>query len=167
MTNVVLLVLVLLAGGAGWWAGNRSGADAREALTKTQQLGKQALQEHDRETTSLKQQLAKINADFERAQQAREAQQAKDKQALDAALAGRDKTISDLKRNVASQQSLLIHLQQQLADPALPTAKREAMQGDFDRLNATLQLNQQRVHGMQCSKVPVPDELLQPLRLGS
>ena len=167
MKYVVVLMVILLAGGAGWLLGSRSGADAREALARAQELGKQVQHAHEQETTSLKQQLAKIKADFDQGQQAREAQHAQSKQALDAALAGRDKTIADLNRSVARQQARLTFLQQQLNNPSLPMAERATLKGEVDRLNDELQQERQRVQGVQCSKVPVPDELLQPLRLGT
>lgn len=166
MRNLVLLIVMVLAGGAGWWAGSWSGRDAKAALAKAQEIGEQAQKAHADETQALKKQLESIGSEFEAKQKARDAEFATAKGALDTALAGRDKTIADLQRSSGSKQTRIVEIEKRVADPSLPLAERNALQADIDRLKAEVSAERARVAGLECSKVPVPAELLAPLRVG-
>lgn len=166
MRNLVLLIVMVLAGGAGWWAGSWKGRDAIAALEKAKELGEQAQKAQVAETQALKKQLESIGAEFEAKQKARDAEFASAKGALDSALAGRDKTIAALQRSSGSKQTRIVEIEKRVADPTLPSAERGALQSEIDRLRAEVSAERARVAGLECSKVPVPAELLAPLRVG-
>lgn len=166
MRNLVLLIVMVLAGGAGWWAGSWSGRDAKQALAKAAELGEQAKKAHAEETQALKARLDGIGAELEARQKARDTEFASAKQQLEGLLAGRDKTISELKRSSSGKQTRIVEIEKRVADPALPVAERNTLQAEIARLQGEVQAERTRVAGLECSKVPVPPELLAPLRVG-
>ena len=68
MRNLVLLIVMALAGAGGWYVGSWSGRDAIAALAKAKDLGEQAQTEHDKTVKSLNQKLAGLTGEFEQGQ---------------------------------------------------------------------------------------------------
>ncbi|MEK8049289.1 hypothetical protein AACH10_03465 [Ideonella sp. DXS22W] len=166
MRNLVLLIVMVLAGGAGWWAGSWKGRDAIAALEKAKDLGEQAKKAHADETQALKARLDGIQAEFDAKQKARDAEFATAKGALDTALAGRDQTIAALQRSSDGKQTRIVEIEKRVADPTLPVVERNTLQAEITRLQGEVQAERARMAGLECSRVPVPAELLAPLRVG-
>lgn len=164
MQNLVYLIIMVLAGGAGWYGGSWKGRDAIAALDQAKAVGEQAIAERDKLQTELKQSLAKLTSEFEQGQQLRDAEQAKVTVALNTALAGRDKTIDGLRRMTAGKQSEIQRITAQIADKATAPSDLPRLQAEIERLNKEVKDKETQIAGFECSKVPVPAELLQPLR---
>lgn len=187
MRNLVLLIVALLAGAAGWYVGSWSGRDAIQALAKAKALGEQAQTAHDQVVKGLNDRLAGLGAEYAQGKKTLEDAHAQAKQEFSSVLAGRDQRIADLGRVRTSTQSQLAGLKQALAHASTGASTgantgtgtgtgagtgatpqdRERLQADITRLEKQLADQQTLIAGLECSKVAVPGELLAPLRLGA
>ena len=177
MRNLVLLIVALLAGAAGWYVGSWSGRDAIQALAKAKVLGEQAQVAHDKAVKGLNDQLAGLGAEYAQGKKSLEDAHAQAKREFSTVLAGRDQRIADLGRVRTSTQTQLAGLKQALANAGTATGTgtgsgatpqdRERLQADIARLEKQVADQQTLIAGLECSKVAVPAELLAPLRLGS
>lgn len=175
MRNLVLLIVALLAGAAGWYGGSWSGRDAIQALAKAKALGEQAQAEHAKAVKGLNDQLAGLGADYAQGKKSLEDAHAQAKREFSTVLAGRDQRIADLGRVRTTTQTQLAGLKQALANAGTGTGTaggataqdRERLQADINRLEKQVADQQTLIAGLECSKVAVPGELLAPLRLGA
>lgn len=185
MRNLVLLIVALLAGAAGWYVGSWSGRDAIQALAKAKMLGEQAQTAHDQVVKGLNDRLAGLGAEYAQGKKTLEDAHAQAKQEFSSVLAGRDQRIAELGRVRTGTQSQLAGLRQALAQASTSASTgantgagtgtgtgttpqdRERLQADITRLEKQLADQQTLIAGLECSKVAVPSELLAPLRLGA
>ena len=187
MRNLVLLIVALLAGAAGWYAGSWSGRDALQALAKAKALGEQAQAEHDKAVKGLNDRLAGLGAEYAQGKKTLEDAHDQAKRDFSTVLAGRDQRIADLGRVRTSSQTQLAALKQALANAnanananagtgtgtgtgpgtGATAQDRERLQADITRLEKQVADQQTLIAGLECSKVAVPAELLAPLRLGA
>lgn len=175
MRNLVLLIVALLAGAAGWYGGSWSGRDAIQALAKAKALGEQAQAEHDKAVKGLNDRLAGLGAEYAQGKKTLEDAHAQAKREFSTVLAGRDQRIAELGRVRTSTQTQLAGLKQALANAGTGTGTaggatpqdRERLQADINRLEKQVADQQTLIAGLECSKVAVPAELLAPLRLGA
>ena len=79
MQNLIYLIIMVLAGGAGWYGGSWKGRDAIQALDKAKTVGEQAIAERDKLDRDLKQSLARLTNEFAQGQQQRDAEHVKGK----------------------------------------------------------------------------------------
>ncbi len=175
MRNLVLLIVALLAGAAGWYVGSWSGRDAIQALAKAKALGEQAQTAHDQAVKGLNDRLAGLGAEYAQGKKSLEDAHAQAEREFAAVLAGRDQRIADLGRVRSSTQTQLAGLKQALANAGTGTGTgagatpqdRARLQADIARLEKQVADQQTLIAGLECSKVAVPSELLAPLRLGA
>ncbi len=173
MRNLVLLIVALLAGAAGWYVGSWSGRDAIQALAKAKALGEQAQTAHDQAVKGLNDRLAGLGAEYAQGKKSLEDAHAQAEREFAAVLAGRDQRIADLGRVRSSTQTQLAGLKQALANAGTGTGAgatpqdRARLQADIARLEKQVADQQTLIAGLECSKVAVPSELLAPLRLGA
>ena len=175
MRNLVLLIVALLAGAAGWYVGSWSGRDAIQALAKAKALGEQAQVEHDKAVKGLNDRLAGLGAEYAQGKKSLEDAHAQAQREFATVLAGRDQRIAELGRARSSTQSQLAGLKQALANAGTGTGAgssatpqdRARLQADITRLEKQVADQQTLIAGLECSKVAVPAELLAPLRLGA
>ena len=173
MRNLVLLIVALLAGAAGWYVGSWSGRDAIQALAKAKALGEQAQTAHDQAVKGLNDRLAGLGAEYAQGKKSLEDAHAQAEREFAAVLAGRDQRIADLGRVRSSTQTQLAGLKQALANAGTGTGAgatpqdRARLQADIARLENQVADQQTLIAGLECSKVAVPSELLAPLRLGA
>lgn len=166
MRNLVLLIAMVAAGVAGWWAGSWKGRDAIAALEKAKTIGEQVQTAHAQETAALKSRLEAIGAEFAQQQKAREEQFAGARQALETALSGRERTLLALRSSSAGKALQLAEVQKAAEAPGRSAEERAAMQAEIVRLKTELDAERLRAAGLECTKVAVPEELLTPLRVG-
>jgi chromosome segregation ATPase len=164
MQKLIYLIIMALAGSAGWYAGSWKGRDALQALDKAKAAGEQAVAERNQIERELKQNTARLTSEFEQAQRARDAMHVKLTDELNAALAGRDKTIVELGRARDSRQAEIRRLSSQVADAATTPEERQRLQAEIDRLSREVKDKETQIAGFECSKVPVPAPLLSPLQ---
>ena len=159
------MIVILLAGGAGWYGGSWWGRDAIQALAKVNELGRQARAEHDKVARDLKQSTADQIAKYEQDQKRRDAAHIREKRKLDAELANRDRTIARLRSERQGQQTQIAKTEMRLADTT-QSEERQRLLGEITRLQKSLADRQAQIEGFECTKVPVPATLLTPLQGG-
>ena len=164
MQNLIYLVIMALAGGAGWYGGSWKGRDAITALGQAKAVGAQAVAERDKLQLDLKQELARLTGEFQQGQQQRDTDHVKQATALKTALASSDKTITELRRVQSGKQTEITRLAAQAADQATAPAERLRLQAEVARLQREVQDRETQIAGFECSKVAVPAELLSPLQ---
>ncbi|MDO9285519.1 MAG: hypothetical protein Q7U26_11515 [Aquabacterium sp.] len=164
MQNLIYLIIMALAGGAGWYAGSWKGRDAIEALDKAKAVGEQAIAERDQLDRDLKQRVARLTSEFQQGQQQRDAEHAKVKDELTGALAQRDKTIAALGRARDSSQATIRSNEARLQDATTSAEERQRLLADNARLKQEVADKETQIAGFECSKVPVPAPLLTPLQ---
>ena len=167
MGKLLLLIVMVLAGGAGWTVGSWSGRDALQALSKAKELGEQAQTEHDKVVKALNQRIVAMTTDFEQDKKKLDDDHAKARTEFSAALANRDQRIADLGRARSGAQSQIAALQQAATSASASPEDRARLQAEITRLQKTVADQQTLIAGLECSKVQVPAELLAPLRVGS
>ena len=166
MRNLVLLIVMVLAGGAGWYAGSWSGRDAISALAKAKAVGEAAQSEHDKTVKGLNQKLAGMNSDFEQGQKKLADDHAQAKAEFNATLAQRDQRISDLGKQRSATQTRIVTLRETVAAPGASAEDKARAQAEITRLEKLVADQKTLIAGLECSKEKVPDELLAPLRRG-
>lgn len=164
MQNLIYLIILVLAGGAGWYAGSWKGRDAIEALDKAKAVGEQAIAERDKLDRDLKQNLARLTSEFETVRQQRDAEHAKVTSELTGALAQRDKTIADLNRVRDSSRAAIRRNEGLIKDASTSAEERQRLQAENARLKQEVADKETQIAGFECSKVPVPAPLLSPLQ---
>jgi len=164
MKYLVLLIIMALSGAAGWYGGSWRGRDAIQALEKAQAMAKEAVAERDKREGELKQTLAQRTAEYQQGQAQRDADHAKVRGDLTAALAGRDKTIADLGRARDSRQAEIARLKAQSEQVGTTPEEKLRLQAEIDRLKRDVADKETQIAGFECSKVPVPEKLLTPLQ---
>ena len=164
MQNLIYLIILVLAGGAGWYAGSWKGRDAIEALDKAKAVGEQAIAERDKLDRDLKQNLARLTSEFETVRQQRDAEHARVTSELTGALAQRDKTIADLNRVRDSSRAAIRRNEGLIKDASTSAEERQRLQAENARLKQEVADKETQIAGFECSKVPVPAPLLSPLQ---
>jgi len=164
MQNLIYLIIMALAGGAGWYGGSWQGRDAITALGQAKAVGAQAIAERDKLQLDLKQELARLTGEFQQGQQQRDTDHAIQATALKTALASSDKTVTELRRVQSGKQTEITRLAAQAADLATAPAERLRLQAEVARLQREVQDRETQIAGFECSKVAVPAELLSPLQ---
>jgi small-conductance mechanosensitive channel len=164
MQNLIYLIIMALAGGAGWYAGSWKGRDAIEALDKAKAVGEQAIAERDKLDRDLKQSLARLTSEFQQGQQQRDAEHAKVKDELTGALAQRDKTIAALGRARDSSRAAIRSNEARIQDAGTSAEERQRLLAENARLKQEVADKETQIAGFECSKVPVPAPLLSPLQ---
>ena len=171
MGKLVLLIAMALAGAAGYYIGSWSGRDALQALSKAKDLGAQAQTEHDKTVKSLQDKVNGMTTDYEQGKQKREADHQQAKTEFSATLAKRDERIAALGKSNSGTVTQLATARAAAASANANTgtapAEKARLQTEIDRLEKELAAQKTLIAGLECSKVPVPEELLAPLRVGS
>lgn len=164
MQNLIYLIIMALAGGAGWYAGSWKGRDAIEALDKAKAVGEQAIAERNQLDRDLKQSLARLTSEFQQGQQQRDAEHAKVKDELTGALAQRDKTIATLGRARDSSQAAIRRNEARIQETGISAEERQRLLAENNRLKQEVADKETQIAGFECSKLPVPAPLLTPLQ---
>ena len=164
MQNLIYLVIMALAGGAGWYAGSWKGRDLQQAFDKAKAVAEEAVAARDKIERDLKASQADLVAKFEQAQQARDANHTKVTDELKTALANSDKTVAELKRTRDGKQTQIRQNTVLIDNPATGAAERERLLAENKRLSDEVARQQAQIAGFECARVPVPDKLLSPLQ---
>lgn len=164
MNYLVWLIVMALAGAAGWWGGSWRGRDALAALAQAKEMAGQAVAERDRIQADLGKTVAQLKAEFQQGQAQRDAEHAKARDELARTLAGRDKTIAELGRARDGRQTEIARLRQQADAAGTSAEERARLQSEIERLKRDVADKETQIAGFECSKVPVPAPLLAPLQ---
>lgn len=164
MQNLIYLIIMALAGGAGWWAGSWKGRDALEAVAKYQKLGEEAQAALQQAKTQLQTDLAAKDAKFDAEIKKLNESHTQQIQGYDARIAGNAKEIARLTQVSAAGQSRIAALVKQRDAAATPEEKK--------KLDAQIQTEvvaqkavEVEIDGRKCLPVPVPLAVLADWRV--
>jgi hypothetical protein len=166
MQNLIYLILIVLAGGAGWMAGSWSGRDAKQALEGAKDMGKQVTVVRDNLQTEIDTKLQTLKAEHDAEVQKLRAGFDAETLVWKKQLADRPAEMKVLDQKIKAAQANVDKLQAErklLTDPKQIAA-----------LNATIAQQQRdieaarvRNEGLKCSQQPVPEDMLARLRGGA
>lgn len=159
MQNLIYLVIMALAGGAGWWAGSWKGRDAVEAVARYQKLGEDAQAALDKAKTQLASDLAAKDAKFDAELKKLAETHAQQLQSYDAKLAGNQAEIARLNGLSKAGQTRIAELRARLATAATPK-EREVIATQIQAAVVEQKAVQVEIDGRQCMAVPVPQTFL-------
>lgn len=164
MQKLIYLIIMALAGAAGWYAGSWKGRDAIAALDKAKAVGEQAIAERDKLQQDLQQNLAKLTAEFEKGQQQRDAEHQQVTARLKDELDKSEGTIKLLKQARDVKQTEIRRLAAMIDSKATSPDERIKLQAQIAALQKDVADKEAKIAGFECTKVPVPTELLSPLQ---
>ena len=163
MKNITLIIVMLVAAIAGYFFGSYSGRNAKEALANAQVAAELATKDHDKTVKELNDRLAKLDSDYEIDKKARDASYEKQKIKWAELLAGRDKRITELSKESSGTGAEIERLRRSLKGMTSPE-ERQRMNERIAKLEKELKDQQTLIAGLECSKVPVPQEMLDRLK---
>lgn len=166
MRTLVLLIVMVLAGGAGWYVGSWSGRDAISALAKAKELGDAAQSVHDKTVNDLNRKLSGLAGEFEQGQKKLNDDHAQAKAEFNTALAQRDQRIAVLGQQRSATQTRIVTLRETVAASGVSADDKARAQDEIARLEKVVADQKTLIAGLECSKERVPAELLAPLRTG-
>jgi chromosome segregation ATPase len=163
MQNLIYLIIIALAGGAGYWAGGWKGKDAtqqlavvKDASAELDQLRKSLTGEHERRLKDL---AAERDAQLAQVAASAESAQAR----LQRELAQRDVRIATLDASAKGLRQRADALAASTATTTDPAALRR-LQDEIAALRGQASAAEATSSGLVCSKQVVPAELLAGLR---
>ncbi|MES2719115.1 MAG: hypothetical protein V4795_25365 [Pseudomonadota bacterium] len=155
MQNLIYLIIMALAGGAGWYAGSWKGRDAVEAVAKYQKLGEEAQAALQQAKTQLQTDLAAKDAKFDAELKQLTDSHAQQIQTYDLKIAGNAKEITRLSQVSAAGQTRIASLVKQRDAAATPEAKKQ-LDAQIQTAVVAQQAVEVEIDGRKCLPVPVP-----------
>jgi len=165
MQNLIYLIIMVLAGGAGWMAGGWSGKADREALAKIEKSTIEAKAAFDKTEASLRADLASQRSQAEAERQKLAADHAEQTAGFKALVAGNTAEIARLKRTSADKESQIKGLRVDLEQAPTPEA-RKALEDRIKALEADRTTLVTEINGRECLPVQVPLPVLAKWRGG-
>jgi len=155
MQNLIYLVIMALAGAAGWYAGSWKGRDAVEAVARYQKLGEDAEAALKQAKGQLQTELAAKDAKFDAELKKLGETHAQQIQSYDTKIAGNQAEIARLSKASVAGQARIADLTRRRDAAATPEAKK--------KLDTQLQAEvvvqkavEVEITGRQCLSVQVP-----------
>jgi chromosome segregation ATPase len=155
MQNLVYLILMAVAGGAGWYIGSWKGRDAIEAVAQYQKIGDEAQAALTQAKTQLAADLAAKDAKFDAELKQLTETHTRQLQGYDAKLAGNQAEIARLSKVSSAGQTRIAELTKQ-RDAAATPQQRAALDTQLQAAVAEQKAVQVEIDGRQCMPVPVP-----------
>lgn len=155
MQNLIYLIIMVLAGGAGWYAGGWSGRDAVAAVQEYKQKGEQAEAALKLAEVKLKDGLAAQQAKFDAERQKLGDAQLQQTKSYEATIAGNQQQIAALSKQSAGKLADIARLTKQRDDAKTPEA-RKAAEVQLQTVVVEQKAVQTEIDGRQCLPVPVP-----------
>lgn len=159
MQNLIYLIVMALAGGAGWWAGSWKGRDAVEAVARYQKLGEEAQAALTQAKTQLATDLAAKDAKFDAELKKLSETHAQQLQTYDTKLAGNQAEITRLSGLSKNGEARIADLRTRLAAATTPK-EREVITTQIQAAVVEQKAVQVEIDGRQCMAVPVPQVFL-------
>jgi len=155
MQNLIYLIIMVLAGGAGWYGGSWKGRDAVQAVARYQKLGEEAQAALQQAKGQLQKDLADKDAKFDAEIKKLNESHTQQIQSFDAKIAGNTKEIARLTQVSAAGQSRIAGLVKQRDAAATPEEKKKLdtqIQAEVVAQKAV----EVEIDGRKCLPVPVP-----------
>lgn len=159
MQNLIYLIIMALAGGAGWWAGSWKGRDALEAVAQYKKLGEDAQAELVKAKGQLSTDLAAKEASFQAELKKLDDAHKQQLQSYDTKLAGNQAEIARLSRLSTAGQARIAELTKK-RDAAATPEERKVIDQQIQTAVAEQKTVQVEIDGRQCMAVPVPQVFL-------
>jgi uncharacterized coiled-coil protein SlyX len=163
MKNITLVIVMIVAAIAGYFIGSYSGRNAKEALANALVAARLATDDHDKTVKELNNRIIKLDSDYEIDKKARDASYEKQKVKWAGLLAGRDKRITELSKESSGTGAEIERLRGSLKGMTSPE-ERQRMNERIAKLEKELKDQQILITGLECSKIPVPQEILSKLK---
>ena len=125
MQNLIYLVIMALAGAAGWYAGSWKGRDAVEAVARYQKLGEDAEAALKQAKGQLQTELAAKDAKFDAELKKLGETHAQQIQSYDTKIAGNQAEIARLSKASVAGQARIADLTRRRDAAATPEAKKK------------------------------------------
>lgn len=155
MQNLIYLIIMALAGGAGWYIGSWKGRDAVEAVARYQKIGEEAQAALAQAKTQLANDLAAKDAKFDAEMKKLAETHAQQLQGYDAKVAGNQAEIARLSKVSSAGQARIAELQKQ-RDAATTQQQRDALDAQIKTAEATQKAVEVEITGRGCMPVAVP-----------
>ena len=159
MQNLIYLIIMALAGGAGWYVGSWKGRDAVEAVARYQKLGEDAQAALAQAKTQLATDLAAKDAKFDAELKKLAETHAQQLQGYDAKVAGNQAEIARLAKLSSAGQARIAELTR-LRDAATTPQQRAALDTQLKDAVAQNTVVTVELDGRNCMAVPVPKDFL-------
>ncbi len=159
MQNLIYLIIMALAGGAGWYAGSWKGRDAVEAVARYQKLGEEAQAALAQAKTQLSTDLAAKDAKFDAELKKLAETHAQQLQRYDSKLAGNQAEIARLSKVSSAGQAQIAALKKQ-RDAATTPEERKVIDTQIQVAEAKQVAVKTEIDGRVCMAVPVPQTFL-------
>ncbi len=159
MQNLVYLIIMVLAGGAGWWGGSWKGREAVQAVAEYKQKGEQAEAALAQAKTQLATDLAAKDAKFDAELKKLSETHAQQLQSYDSKLAGNKAEIARLSGLSKTGQARIAELTKQRT-AAISADQVKAIDNQIQAVVKEQQTVQVEIDGRQCMAVPVPKVFL-------
>ncbi len=165
MQNLIYLIIMVLAGGAGWMAGSWSGKADRETLAKIEKSTVDAKAAFDKTEAGLRADLASQRSQAEAERQKLAADHAEQTAGFKALIAGNTAEITRLKRTSADKESQIKGLIVE-RDAAKTPEARKVIEDKIKVVEADRTAVVTEINGRECLPVPVPLPVLVKWRGG-
>lgn len=163
MQNLIYLIIIALAGGAGWYAGSWSGKDAKQALEAAQKAGEEIKVSRDKIQGELDSKIKTLTTTHDT-----QLQQIRSKFDTESAewktlLASRDARIVTLNSSAKSFRQQADDLARQMGSAKSPE-ESNALKARIAALEGQAKSAEVEIKGVECSAQPVPNDMLAKLR---
>ena len=155
MQNLIYLVIMALAGGAGWYAGSWKGRDAVDALARIAQSTVQAKEALQASDAKLKTDLAAQKAQFDAERAQLDAAHAQQTTSLQATIASNSQELAKLQKTSLGKQTEIARLTHE-RDAAKTPDEKKLLDTQLQVVVAEQKTVQVEIDGRQCLPVPVP-----------
>lgn len=155
MQNLVYLIIMVLAGGAGWYGGSWKGRDAVEALARIAQSTEQAKAALQASDAKLKADLAAQKAQFDVERAKIDADHAQQTRSFQATIASNSQAVAKLQKTSLGKQSEIARLTRE-RDAAKTPEEKKKFDTQLQAVVAEQKTVQVEIDGRQCLPVPVP-----------
>jgi len=163
VNNITLLVAMAVAALSGYFVGSYSGRDAKEALATAQIAARHAQDEHENTVKLLNERIGKLDSEYAEEKKDNTAHFRKQQQKWADLLASRDRRIVELSGMNNATAAEISRLRTSLQDMPLSAERKQTEQRIAD-LEKAFTAQQTQIAGLECSKIPVANEMLSKLK---
>ena len=163
MQNLVYLIIMALAGGAGWYAGSWSGKDAKQALEAAQKAGEEIKVSRDKIQGELDSKILALTTSHDT--QVQQIRSKFDSESVEwkTLLASRDTRIVALNSSAKTFRQQADDLTRQLGS-AKSLEESNALKARIAALEGQAKRAEVEIKGVECSAQAVPNDMLAKLR---
>jgi uncharacterized protein YgiM (DUF1202 family) len=164
LRNIIILVLMVVSGIAGYYIGSHKGRDAIEALEKIKSATAQEQQAHDAAQNELKNRISELEKNYQEEKQKLVEAHEKQNAEWDEIKADKDKRIAELSGAISSNQNVIQHLIQVEATKQVGSKERSRLDSQIAKLEKEESDEKTAISGEKCVDTVVPFEIVKMLK---